>query len=162
MLYERARAAARTASSVDAELLAAADREFAAAGASADPALRRDCAVRRAETLIRLSALRDDPGALREARAALEPLAGPTPGGAVDAPPHPGLQQALGRVLLALLPHTPDPAERTALAEQAAARLAATALTTDGTAGREGRARVRVELAGRPAVPARAAGGGGR
>ncbi|WP_328927601.1 SAV_2336 family protein [Streptomyces sp. NBC_00190] len=148
VLYERARAAARTASSVDAELLAAADREFAAAGASADPALRRDCAVRRAETLIRLSALRDDPGALREARAALEPLAGPTPGGAVDAPPHPGLQQALGRVLLALLPHTPDPAERTALAEQAAARLAATALTTDGTAGREGRARVRVELAG--------------
>ncbi|MEU9300695.1 SAV_2336 N-terminal domain-related protein [Streptomyces sp. NPDC048269] len=152
VLYERALAATRTTSSGDAELLAAADREFAAAGASGEPGLRRDCAVRRAETLIRLSALREDPGALREARAALEPLAGPTPapapGGAVDAPPHPGLERALGRVLLALLPHTPDPAERTALAEQAAARLAATALTADGTDGPEAGARVRVELAG--------------
>ncbi|MFC9298579.1 SAV_2336 N-terminal domain-related protein [Streptomyces sp. NPDC057011] len=132
----------------DAELLAAADREFAAAGAAAsegagaDPALRRDCAVRRAETLIRLSALHDDPGPLREARAALEPLAGPVDGTA----PHPEPGRALGRVLLALLtlmPHTADPAERTALAEQAAARLA-----LDPAAGRGARARARVELAG--------------
>ncbi|MFG2880131.1 SAV_2336 N-terminal domain-related protein [Streptomyces sp. NPDC048337] len=124
----------------DAELLAAADREFATAGAAAsDPAVRRDCAVRRAETLIRLSALRDDPGPLREARAALEPLAGPADGTA----PHPEPGRALGRVLLALLPRTPDPAERTALAEQAAARLA-----LDPAAGRGARARARVELAG--------------
>ncbi|MET9322520.1 SAV_2336 N-terminal domain-related protein [Streptomyces sp. NPDC003038] len=111
----------------DAELLAAAEREFAAAGAAADPArearLRRDCAVRRAETLIRLGELREDPGALREARAALEPLAGPTPGSGPRPKPYPELQLALGRVLLALLPHTTAPAERTALAEQAAARL---------------------------------------
>ncbi|MFD3547859.1 SAV_2336 N-terminal domain-related protein [Streptomyces sp. NPDC058655] len=77
VLHERALAGARP----DAELLAAADREFAAAAASpgAGPELRRDCAVRRAETLIRLSGLRDDPGALQEARAALEPLTGPPP-----------------------------------------------------------------------------------
>ncbi|MGW0364072.1 SAV_2336 N-terminal domain-related protein [Streptomyces sp. NPDC002990] len=118
----------------DAELLAAAEREFAAAAAAADPVrearLRRDCAVRRAETLIRLGELRSDPGVLREARAALEPLAGrapvPTTGPATGpraAEPYPELQLALGRVLLALLPHTEDPAERTDLAEEAAARL---------------------------------------
>ncbi|MGP3688433.1 SAV_2336 N-terminal domain-related protein [Streptomyces sp. IBSNAI002] len=137
VLYERA-----LAGEPRADLLAAADREFAeAAAVSADPALRRDCAVRRAETLIRLSALREDPGALREARAALEPVVG---GGAA----HPELQRALGRVLLALLPHTPDPAERTALAGQAAARLAATGPAGDDAPGREARARTRVELAG--------------
>ncbi|MEV7519707.1 SAV_2336 N-terminal domain-related protein [Streptomyces sp. NPDC091371] len=75
VLYERALAGAP-----DPELLAAADREFAAAGAAAaDPQLRRDCAVRRADTLIRLSALREDPAPLHEARAALAPLAGPAP-----------------------------------------------------------------------------------
>ncbi|MFD9406671.1 SAV_2336 N-terminal domain-related protein [Streptomyces sp. NPDC059989] len=132
--YERALVA-----EPDAELLAAAEREFAAAGATAGPGLRRDCAVRRAETLMRLSALRDDPGPLREAWAALEPLAGPADGTA----DHPEPGRALGRVLLALLPRTPDPAERTALAEQAAARLA-----LDPAAGRGARARARVELAG--------------
>ncbi|MFE1870305.1 SAV_2336 N-terminal domain-related protein [Streptomyces sp. NPDC059496] len=171
VLYERALAAGP-----DAELLAAADMEFAAAGAAADPELRRDCAVRRAETLIRLSGLRDEAGALREARAALEPLAGRAPGadgggqdgGGQDGgdgcgegggpAPYPELHLALGRVLLALLPRTPDPAERTALAEQAAARLAAalTALPAapghTGRTGRTGRtgpgtAQVRVELA---------------
>ncbi|MDX3534865.1 SAV_2336 N-terminal domain-related protein [Streptomyces sp. MB09-01] len=158
VLYERA-----LAHGPDAELLAEADREFAAAGATADPALRRDCAVRRAETLIRLSGLRADAGALREARAALEPLAGPpaTPGGALDADPDaspdpsepgpdPELQRALGRVLLALLPRTENLAERTALAEQAAARLAVPGAGT-GTgpaAGTVGEARVRVDLAG--------------
>ncbi|MEV7832368.1 SAV_2336 N-terminal domain-related protein [Streptomyces subrutilus] len=82
VLYERALAGARP----DAELLAAADREFAAAGASAGggeagPAgeLRRDCAVRRAEALMLLSELRDDPGPLHEARAALDLLTGPAP-----------------------------------------------------------------------------------
>lgn len=139
VLYERA-----LAGEPGADLLAAADREFAAAGGSADPALRRDCAVRRAETLIRLSTLREDPGALHEARAALEPLAGPADGGAA----YPELQRALGRVLLALLTHTPDPAERTALAEQAAARLAVTGPAADAAAAREARARTRVELAG--------------
>ncbi|WP_328788771.1 SAV_2336 N-terminal domain-related protein [Streptomyces sp. NBC_00273] len=180
VLYERALAAGP-----DAELLAAADMEFAAAGAAADPELRRDCAVRRAETLIRLSGLRDEAGALREARAALEPLAGRAPGadpaagtegGGQDGggqggggqggggqgggegggpAPYPELHLALGRVLLALLPRTPDPAERTALAEQAAARLAAalTSLTAlpaaPGHTGRTGpgTAQVRVELA---------------
>ncbi|MFB6578197.1 SAV_2336 N-terminal domain-related protein [Streptomyces sp. NPDC056402] len=174
VLYERALAAGP-----DAELLAAADMEFAAAGAAADPELRRDCAVRRAETLVRLSGLRDEAGALREARAALEPLAGRAPGadpaagtdgggedggggdggGGDGGPaPYPELHLALGRVLLALLPRTPDPAERTALAEQAAARLAAalTALTSlpaaPGHTGHTGRAgpgtaQVRVELA---------------
>ncbi|MFD8985962.1 SAV_2336 N-terminal domain-related protein, partial [Streptomyces sp. NPDC059564] len=111
VLYERALVAGP-----DPELLVAADREFAAAGAAAaGPELRRDCAVRRARTLIRLSALRDDPGPLREARAALEALVAPAP--------HPELSLALGRVLLALLPHTPNPAARTPLAEQAAAHL---------------------------------------
>ncbi|MGW7434957.1 SAV_2336 N-terminal domain-related protein [Streptomyces sp. NPDC054849] len=145
VLYERALAAGP-----DADLLAAADREFAAAGAAADPELRRDCAVRRAQTLIRLSGLRDDAGALREARAALEPLAGPAPGGdAAREPqgrpaPYPELHLALGRVLLALLPRTPDPAERTALAELAASRLsAASAAPPAGSR----RAQVRVELA---------------
>ncbi|GLV99661.1 SAV_2336 N-terminal domain-related protein [Streptomyces lavendulae] len=160
VLYERALAAVP-----DPELLAAADREFAAAGAAAGPALRRDCAVRRARTLIRLGALRDDPGPLYEARSALEALTGPdaAPGGG----PHPALALALGRVLLALLPRTPDPAERTALAERAAAHLsrgltallaeqAATTAPDTGTAAGEGppaespaarTARVRVELA---------------
>ncbi|MFF3083838.1 SAV_2336 N-terminal domain-related protein [Streptomyces nojiriensis] len=163
VLYERALAAGP-----DAELLAAADMEFAAAGAAADPELRRDCAVRRAETLIRLSGLRDEAGALREARAALEPLAGRAPG-AAPAPasgtdgagegagdggpaPYPELHLALGRVLLALLPRTPDPAERTALAEQAAARLAAALTAPPAAPGHTGRtgpgtAQVRVELA---------------
>ncbi|MFB6614511.1 SAV_2336 N-terminal domain-related protein [Streptomyces sp. NPDC056367] len=154
VLHERALAAVP-----DAELLEAADREFAAAGAAAaNPRLRRDCAVRRAETLIRLSALREDPSALREARAALEPLAGAAPGLSPVFVPHPELQLALGRVLLALLPHTPAPADRTALAEEAAARLttALTALladpatrTTERGAERARRvAGVRVELAG--------------
>ncbi|MFD3324121.1 SAV_2336 N-terminal domain-related protein [Streptomyces sp. NPDC058701] len=290
VLYERALAGARP----DAELLAAAEREWAAAGAvpGADRRLRRDCAVRRAEALIRLSGVRDDPVPLWEARAALEPLTGPPPplaadlapggmrgaapdgggrpagggagtgravrgtggapvagagggrpgrgagggdggpapglpggssggarpapapgsadgpdhGGAGDggperggpdhggpdhggpdrdsgvgsdgaagqeagvgtgagagpdpAPPsgddpagvdrHPALQLALGRVLLALLPRTPDAAERGALAEEAAARLAS-ALDTPprGGVSRSPRtARVRVELAG--------------
>ncbi|WP_371676699.1 SAV_2336 N-terminal domain-related protein [Streptomyces sp. NBC_01276] len=114
VLYERALVAGP-----DPELLAAADREFAAAGAAAGPDLRRDCAVRRAQTLIRLGALREDPGPLYEARSVLEALTGP------DAAPATGPQPALalGRVLLALLPRTPDPAERAALAEQAAAHL---------------------------------------
>ncbi|MEU7724409.1 SAV_2336 N-terminal domain-related protein [Streptomyces sp. NPDC040724] len=156
VLYERA-----LAHGPDAELLADADREFAAAGATADPELRRDCAVRRAETLIRLSGLRADAGALREARAALEPLVGPpaAPGGALDRDPDahpdpsepgsdPELQRALGRVLLALLPRTEDPAERTALAEQAAARLAVPGAGAGPAAGTAAEARVRVDLAG--------------
>ncbi|MFG2989975.1 SAV_2336 N-terminal domain-related protein [Streptomyces sp. NPDC048257] len=160
VLYERALAAGP-----DAELLAAADMEFAAAGAVADPELSRDCAVRRAETLIRLSGLRDEAGALREARAALEPLAGPAPGPVGDRGPGSGgdaglspyagpapyaeLHLALGRVLLALLPRTADPAERTALAEQAAARLAMALPTPQAAPGRAGAgtAQVRVELA---------------
>ncbi|MFF5704725.1 SAV_2336 N-terminal domain-related protein [Streptomyces sp. NPDC012794] len=113
VLYERAVAAGPAP-----ELLAAADREFAAA-AAAGPELRRACAVMRARTLLRLSTLRDDPGPLHEARAALEPLA--TGPGAAD----PELLLNLGRVLVALLPRTPDPAERTALAERAAATLTA-------------------------------------
>ncbi|MGW7452491.1 SAV_2336 N-terminal domain-related protein [Streptomyces sp. NPDC054787] len=172
VLYERALTGAPDAQLPAAELLAAADREFAAAGAagaagaSADPRLVRDCAVRRAETLIRLSELRGDAGALREARTVLEPLTGPAPGLAgpasptgaagpapgVDAgpvpAPYPELHLALGRVLLALLPFTPDPAGRTALAEQAAARLA-TALAHPARTPRTARAaQVRVELAG--------------
>ncbi|MFD3829095.1 SAV_2336 N-terminal domain-related protein [Streptomyces sp. NPDC058621] len=191
VLYERALAGARP----DAELLAAAEREFAAAGAvpGADRRLRRDCAVRRAEALIRLSRVRDDPAPLWEARAALEPLTGPPPplapdsdlapdrapdpdlapdsdlapdrapdlgpGGAAGAGSgdgaagvdrHPALQLALGRVLLALLPRTPDVAERSALAEEAAARLAS-ALDTPprGAQPRSPRtAGVRVALAG--------------
>ncbi|MFE5809828.1 SAV_2336 N-terminal domain-related protein [Streptomyces sp. NPDC056491] len=174
VLYERALAAGP-----DAELLAAADLEFAAAGAAADPELRRDCAVRRAETLIRLSGLRDDTGALREARAALEPLAGPAPGadtglrdgdgdgdggggdggdggegtsgvrGDGGPAPYAELHLALGRVLLALLPRTRDPAERTALAGQAAARLTLALDAPPAPPGRTGggTARVRVELA---------------
>ncbi|MFF4317682.1 SAV_2336 N-terminal domain-related protein [Streptomyces sp. NPDC001568] len=77
VLYERA-----LAGGGDAELLAAADREFAAAGATTtDPVLRRDCAVRRSRALIRLAGLSDDPAPLREARAVLEALTSPGVGG---------------------------------------------------------------------------------
>ncbi|MBT2453827.1 SAV_2336 N-terminal domain-related protein [Streptomyces sp. ISL-86] len=73
VLYERARVPVEP----DAGLLEAAEREFAAVSASpgAGRALRLDSAVRRTETLIRLSDLRSDPSPLREARSALEALA---------------------------------------------------------------------------------------
>ncbi|MFF1559691.1 SAV_2336 N-terminal domain-related protein [Streptomyces sp. NPDC058279] len=122
----------------DARLLEAAEREFAAVGAAAGPEsgadreLRLDCVVRRARALVRLGELRGDPAPLREARAALE-AAGED---------EPGVGPALGRVLLALLPHTADPARRTALAERAADRL-----EVDPEAGAEDRARARVERA---------------
>ncbi|WP_053691781.1 SAV_2336 N-terminal domain-related protein [Streptomyces sp. WM6372] len=136
ILFERALAA-----EPDPELLAAAEREFAAVGGDPDPELdprlRLDCVVRRAQTLVRLGELREDTGALREARSALEAVTGAP---ASD----PAVRPALGRVLLALLPRTPDPAERTALAGQAAEHLAAgLAAEPSGTAD----ARVRVELA---------------
>ncbi|MFE2553000.1 SAV_2336 N-terminal domain-related protein [Streptomyces sp. NPDC059355] len=145
ILYERALAA-----EPDPELLAAAEREFAAVGGDPDPELdprlRLDCVVRRAQTLVRLGELREDTGALREARSALEAVTGAP---ASD----PAVRPALGRVLLALLPRTPDPAERTALAVQAAEHLAAglaAALAAPGqTAEPAGAAaaRVRVDLA---------------
>ncbi|MFD9356813.1 SAV_2336 N-terminal domain-related protein [Streptomyces sp. NPDC060031] len=152
VLYERALAAPGPSALGDAGLLAAAEREFAAAGAVADldPELRVDCAVRRAQALIRLSGLREDPGPLREARAALEALTGPDPdpdpdpesAADADAGVDPALRLALGRVLLALLAHTPEPDARTALAVRAADHL-----TVDPAAGRGARARVRVERA---------------
>ncbi|MFI8259306.1 SAV_2336 N-terminal domain-related protein [Streptomyces sp. NPDC085665] len=145
ILYERALAA-----EPDPELLAAAEREFAAVGGDPDPELdprlRLDCVVRRAQTLVRLGELREDTGALREARSALEAVTGAP---ASD----PAVRPALGRVLLALLPRTPDPAERTALAVQAAEHLAAglaAALAAPRQAAEPGAAaaaRVRVDLA---------------
>ncbi|WP_051695577.1 SAV_2336 N-terminal domain-related protein [Streptomyces sp. NRRL S-244] len=136
ILYERALAA-----EPDPGLLAAAEREFAAVGGDPDPELdprlRLDCVVRRARTLVRLGELREDTGALLEARSALEAVTGAP---AAD----PAVRPALGRVLLALLPRTPDPAERTALAGQAAEHLAAgLAAEPSGAAA----ARERVELA---------------
>ncbi|MFD8794257.1 hypothetical protein [Streptomyces vinaceus] len=105
--------------------------------------------VRRAQALVRLGELREDTGALREARSALEAVSGAP---ASD----PALRPALGRVLLALLPRTPDPAERTALAGEAAEHLAAglaaaqaaaqAAAAPDGPSGAAA-ARLRVELA---------------
>ncbi|MCF3185203.1 hypothetical protein IPZ70_35505, partial [Streptomyces polychromogenes] len=119
VLYERG-----LASGTDGDaLLAAAAREFAAAGAAAgaaaaqDAELRVDCAVRRARTLIRLSELRAEPGPLYEALAALEPL------GADPRTTHPDVLLALGATLLALLARTPSPPDRTALAERAAEAL---------------------------------------
>ncbi|MFK0042921.1 SAV_2336 N-terminal domain-related protein [Streptomyces sp. NPDC090741] len=140
ILYERALAA-----EPDSELLAAAEREFAAVGGDPDPELdprlRLDCVVRRAQTLVRLGELREDTGALREARSALEAVTGAP---ASD----PAVRPALGRVLLALLPRTPDPAERTALAGQAAEHLAAgLAAEPDAEPSGAEAARVRVELA---------------
>ncbi|MER8098227.1 SAV_2336 N-terminal domain-related protein [Streptomyces goshikiensis] len=136
VLHERALAAA---GEPDAGLLAAAEREFAAVGS--DPAagreLRLEGAVRRAESLILLSGLRDDTGALREARDTLEALAGQ------DA----GVRLALGRVLLALAAHAPDPAEREELAALAARRLEAALATAPEEPGSEARRRIRVELA---------------
>ncbi|MFJ6794425.1 SAV_2336 N-terminal domain-related protein [Streptomyces sp. NPDC091268] len=162
VLYERA-----LAGEPDAGLLAAAEREFAAAGAAADlaPGERVDCAVRRADALVRLSGLREDPQPLREARAALEALealgaaegsTGPDPriggdagagagagaGAAGGAGGDPAVRLALGRVLAALLAHTPDPDARAELAARAADRL-----IVDPAAGPGARARVRVELA---------------
>ncbi|MEV0409856.1 SAV_2336 N-terminal domain-related protein [Streptomyces sp. NPDC050448] len=136
VLYEQALAA-----EPDAELLAAAEREFAAVGGAPDPdldpRLRLDCVMRRAQTLVRIGELREDTGALREARSALEAALG---GPASD----PALRPALGRVLLALLSRTPGPQERTALAALAAEHLAAgLAAGPSGAAA----ARVRVELA---------------
>ncbi|MFD0379815.1 SAV_2336 N-terminal domain-related protein [Streptomyces sp. NPDC127112] len=119
VLYERG-----LASGTDGDaLLAAAAREFAAAGAAAgaaaaqDAELRVDCAVRRARTLIRLSELRAEPGPLYEALAALEPLA------TDPRTTHPDVLLALGATLLALLARTPSPPDRTALAERAAEAL---------------------------------------
>ncbi|MEU3403530.1 SAV_2336 N-terminal domain-related protein [Streptomyces sp. NPDC006670] len=116
VLYERALAAGPDGDA----LLAAAAREFAAAGAAAaqDAELRADCAVRRARSLIRLSEVRSDTGPLHEALAALEPLT-PDPPAAT----HPDVLLALGTTLLALLTRTPSPSDRTALAERAAAAL---------------------------------------
>lgn len=139
VLYERAVAAGAAP-----ELLAAADREFAAA--AADPALQRDCAVLRGRTLLRLAALRDEEGPLHEARAALGPLAAAEGAAAPD----PELLLTLGRVLVALLSRTPDPAERTALAEGAAGTLTAALLApAQDPADDPGpglTARIRVEL----------------
>ncbi|MFJ7153448.1 SAV_2336 N-terminal domain-related protein [Streptomyces sp. NPDC101118] len=108
-----------------AELLAAADREFAAVGAvpGVERELRRDCVLRRAEALGRLGGLRDDPEALREAQAALEEFerAERALGGAPDA----GLDLVLGRVLLGLADRAGDDAERVELAGRAAVRLEA-------------------------------------
>ncbi|MFD5419662.1 SAV_2336 N-terminal domain-related protein [Streptomyces sp. NPDC127069] len=119
VLYERGQASGTDGDA----LLAAAAREFAAAGAAAgaaaaqDAELRVDCAVRRARTLIRLSELRAEPGPLYEALAALEPLA------TDPRTTHPDVLLALGVTLLALLARTPSPPDRTALAERAAEAL---------------------------------------
>ncbi|MFE1791151.1 SAV_2336 N-terminal domain-related protein [Streptomyces sp. NPDC059525] len=115
VLYERGLASGTGGDA----LLAAAAREFAAAGAAAaqDTELRVDCAVRRARTLIRLSELRAEPGPLYEALAALEPLA------TDPRTTHPDVLLALGATLLALLARTPSPPDRTALAERAAEAL---------------------------------------
>ncbi|NXY99499.1 hypothetical protein HYE82_35045, partial [Streptomyces sp. BR123] len=122
VLYERA--LARQAEQPDARLLAAAEREFAAAAAApdGDAGLRLDCVVRQAQALVGLGELRDDPIPLLQAQAVLEALAGQ--GAAAQGGADGALRPALGRVLLALLPRTSDPVERTALAEQAAAHLA--------------------------------------
>ncbi|MFD7629968.1 SAV_2336 N-terminal domain-related protein [Streptomyces sp. NPDC059851] len=127
VLYERALAVPAErpeAELLAAELLAAAEREFGAAAAApdGDARLREDCVVRQAQALVGLGELRDDPIPLLQARAVLEALAGQGVGqraGAEDP-----LRPPLGRVLLALLPRTPDPVERTALAVQAAGHLA--------------------------------------
>ncbi|KPI33791.1 hypothetical protein OV450_6325 [Actinobacteria bacterium OV450] len=138
VLYERALAA-----EPDAELLAAAEREFAAVAGvpdpDLDPRLRLDCVVRRARTLVRLGELREDTGPLREARSALEAAAG---GPAAD----PVVRPALGRVLLALLPRTPGPQERTELAGQAAEHLAA-GLAAEPSGPQAARARVELATA---------------
>ncbi|MFD0266809.1 SAV_2336 N-terminal domain-related protein [Streptomyces sp. NPDC127106] len=122
VLYERA--LAPPAERPDAQLLAAAERELAAAAAApdGDARLRLDCVVRQAQALVGLGELRDDPIPLLQARAVLEALAGQGAGARAGA--EGVLRPALGRVLLALLPRTPDPVERTALAEQAAGHLA--------------------------------------
>ncbi|WP_051796738.1 SAV_2336 N-terminal domain-related protein [Streptomyces sp. NRRL S-87] len=142
-----------------AELLAAADREFAAVGAApgAEPALRLDCVLRRAEVLTRLAVLRGDPGALHDALAALEEfdVGERARGAARDG----DLQLALGRVLAALAERAGDPAGRTELARRAAVRLdaglaALVAAAADdppghgsAVAARHARARARLDLA---------------
>ncbi|MFD3538701.1 SAV_2336 N-terminal domain-related protein [Streptomyces sp. NPDC058662] len=84
VLYERA-----LEGEPDAELLGAAEREFAAAGATGDARLRRDCAVHRARTLLHLSALHADPTPLHEARTALTPLTAAWPPQPPPEPPAP-------------------------------------------------------------------------
>ncbi|MEV7420606.1 SAV_2336 N-terminal domain-related protein [Streptomyces sp. NPDC089919] len=147
VLYERAADPALAAApGAAAELLAAADREFAVVGAvpGVAPELRLDCVVRRARTLTRLAGLRGDPAPLAEALAALEEYeaAGPVPGHRLDL--------AVGRVLLALAAREPDPAARTGPARRAAARLAAglAGLPPGDRDGRpRARARARLDLA---------------
>ncbi|QES48284.1 hypothetical protein DEJ50_11105 [Streptomyces venezuelae] len=118
VLSERAGAAGPAEA---AELLAAADREFAAVTAEPLPGreLLVDSAVRRAEVLVRLGELREDAGPLYEALAALEAV----PAGAAGPAAEPA--RALGRVLLALAEQEPHPEARTGWAERAAEHLGA-------------------------------------
>ncbi|MER5930145.1 SAV_2336 N-terminal domain-related protein [Streptomyces sp. NPDC002054] len=121
VLFERAGAAGPAEA---AELLTAADREFAAV--TAEPLLDRellvDSAIRRAEALVRLCELRGDAGPLHEALAALEAVDGSGV----------GFRLALGRVLLALAEQEADAEAGRGWAERAADQLEAALRALEG------------------------------
>ncbi|MBE8472570.1 SAV_2336 N-terminal domain-related protein [Streptomyces justiciae] len=141
VLYEQALAARPGPS---AETLGEAEQEFAAVCVTegVEYELGRDCAVRRAEILLRLHRLQAAPGHLRDAVATLEEYERRE--GRLRGKPDSTLHLMLGQVLLALaeLDHDPGPAERAA--EQLAVGLAA----LDPEAPPVRRARARLDLAG--------------
>ncbi|MEV7614987.1 SAV_2336 N-terminal domain-related protein [Streptomyces sp. NPDC089799] len=115
-----------------AELLTAADAEFEAVERLLPAGeLRTDAAVRRAEVLVRLHGLREDPAYLHTAYAVLAFHAGADPDAA-----RPGPALALGRVLLALADREPEAGPRTVWAGRAATWLAAGLAGLGGGPGR--------------------------
>jgi tetratricopeptide (TPR) repeat protein len=140
VLYEQA-LAARPAPS--AQTLSEAEQEFAAVCVTegVEYELGRDCAVRRAEILLRLHRLQGAPGYLRDAVATLEEFE--LREGRLRGKPDSTLHLVLGRVLLALAEADPQPASAEAAAEQLAVGLAV--LDPEAPASR--RARARLDLA---------------
>ncbi|MFF5445040.1 SAV_2336 N-terminal domain-related protein [Streptomyces sp. NPDC012888] len=154
VLAERARLAGPAG---EAELLAAAEREFASVGPGSvgDREFEVDCAVRRAGALTRLHALRAEAELLHRAHSALEAwvdaLRADTGGGRTWPDRGSPLLLASGRVLLALAEHEEDPERRAAWAERAAGRLGEGLRAMPARGGKGSRrehARAQVDLAG--------------
>lgn len=140
VLYEQA-LAARPGPAVD--VLSEAEQEFAAVCVTegVEYELGRDCAVRRAEILLRLHRLQGVPGYLGDAVATLEEFERRE--GRVTGKPDSTLHLVLGQVLLALAELDPQPEAAARAADQLAVGLAA----LDPEAAPARRARARLDLA---------------